>query len=135
MQDISKQTIAQINGRFEQQLAQINLPQQYEDLGNKYLDKINDLVFDTLNWEKMKSKYAELYESVLTKDEINQLLAFYKSDIGQVALKKMPILMEKSMLLGQKEMAKISDQMRTLQKEFVDEVEARKEGRQINKNP
>lgn len=51
--------------------------------------------------EEFTAKIAPLMADVYTTEELEGLLAFYQSPAGQAMLEKQPLLMEKSMLIGQ----------------------------------
>ncbi len=58
----------------------------------------------SIDWNKM---FAEVYASVFTADEIDGLIKFYKSPLGQKLLEKEPQLTKATMQKMQIEMAKI----------------------------
>jgi len=49
----------------------------------------------------MKPVYIKLYDETLTEEEVNGAVAFYKTPAGQALLNKMPLLMQKSMVVMQ----------------------------------
>lgn len=51
--------------------------------------------------DKLYEQMADIYMETYTKDEIEQMLKFYRSPVGQKISKKAPELMEKSMKAGQ----------------------------------
>lgn len=55
-------------------------------------------------WHKMKLEYASIYESVLTNQEILDLVRLNESDLAQGVLSKMPLRMREAMVVGQQEM-------------------------------
>lgn len=63
---------------------------------------------DNLSWDQMKEMYVDIYMQVFTEEEINQLVEFYQSPLGQKMLEKMPELLrvtfEKSQALIQKKL-------------------------------
>jgi uncharacterized protein len=58
----------------------------------------------SIDWNKM---FAEVYASVFTSEEIDELIKFYKSPLGQKLLEKEPQLTKATMQKMQAEMAKI----------------------------
>jgi len=50
---------------------------------------------------KIYKKTADIYLKVYNKEELNALLEFYNSDIGQKILKKRPKVTEKTMTISQ----------------------------------
>ena len=51
----------------------------------------------------MKSKFVKIYADVFNEKEINELIAFYQSPIGQKFLKKSPQLMKLGAQIGMQE--------------------------------
>lgn len=54
------------------------------------------LMKDELAWQKLKPLYIRVYQESLTQEEVDGLIAFYKSPAGIALTKKIPIIMEKS---------------------------------------
>jgi len=61
---------------------------------------------EMLNWDEMSKMYVEIYTEVFTEEEIRGLTKFYKSDLGKKLIRKMPLLMEKSMNKTQEKLAR-----------------------------
>jgi hypothetical protein len=55
-----------------------------------------------MTWEKMKEPMIDVYLKHYTEIEINDMLAFYNTESGKSIIKKMPAVMEDSMLISQK---------------------------------
>jgi hypothetical protein len=67
----------------------------------KMQDDMFDFIKSEMSWDKMKVEYGKMYAEVFTPDEIKQLIAFYKTPTGQMFLDKQPLLVQKSMAMGQ----------------------------------
>jgi hypothetical protein len=52
------------------------------------------------NVDELMEKTIPIYDRNFTQEDINGLLAFYRSDLGQRVLAKMPVVMQESMLAG-----------------------------------
>ncbi len=72
------------------------------DLFTKHNQKI-------LNAELFKKKMQEIYVETFTEPEIQEIIAFYKTPVGQKTLKTMPLVMTKSSEFAQKEMTKANN--------------------------
>ncbi len=59
-----------------------------------------------LNYNEIKDDIAKIYSQLYTPEELRQLIAFYKSPIGQTFLKKNPELTVKFSMLTEKIIAK-----------------------------
>ncbi len=68
----------------------------------------------------MKPEYVRLYDEVYSDEELNGILAFYKSPAGQAFLNKMPLLMTKSMEIAQRRMAAVMPELQRITKEAVE---------------
>jgi hypothetical protein len=74
-------------------------------------------IFDMFNWEKFKSSFVQIYSEVYTDEELDGILAFYRSPAGQAMVAKQPQLMAKSMALAQKLMADMQPELEKMRKE------------------
>jgi hypothetical protein len=48
-------------------------------------------------WERTRDLYVEIYVEAFTEDELNELIAFNQSPLGQKVLKRMPGIMQRSL--------------------------------------
>ncbi len=85
-------------------------------------NKMVALVQGLLSWEKMEPLYIRLYQESFTQEEVNGMLAFYKSPVGQAVVRKTPVVMQKSMLEMQKSLGEILPEMQKIQTEFIREM-------------
>ena len=53
------------------------------------------------NWTRLEPDYIKLYQETFTAEEVDGLNAFYASPLGQVVIVKMPLVLQRSMALGQ----------------------------------
>jgi uncharacterized protein len=60
------------------------------------LAKMVSVISDVISWEKLRPAYVDLYASAYTEEEIDGILTFYKSPVGQTLLAKTPDLITKS---------------------------------------
>lgn len=56
---------------------------------------------DIFSWEKLGPRYSALYQEILTDAEVDGALAYYRSPEGASMRAKTPLLMERSMRMGQ----------------------------------
>lgn len=79
---------------------------------------------DELSWEKMEPLYIEVYQKSFTQDEIDGMLAFYKSPAGAAVVKKLPVVMQETMIAMQQ---RIGPMMQRMQKDTQESVGKLKE--------
>jgi hypothetical protein len=73
-----------------------------------------ELLQQELSWEKMKDRYIELYAGTFSEEEMQGVIAFYRSPAGDAFLKKQPELMRRSMELNQQIMTELSPKLQDL---------------------
>ena len=61
---------------------------------------LRDFFDKHLSYESIKSDFISLYTEVFTENELAAMNQFYASDVGQKAVKNMPLLMEKGGEIG-----------------------------------
>jgi uncharacterized protein len=70
--------------------------EQYEDVFRTFVGKY-------MNGENLKERLAALYMSELDEPTLRDMIAFYRTVSGQIAVAKLPVLMQKVAALGQGE--------------------------------
>lgn len=104
-------------------------PDQQKTL-NKMNGKIAALLKDELNWNKMEPFYIKLYKDTFTQEEVNGIINFYKTPAGQAVLKKMPVLVQNSLVETQNRLRAIAPKIQQIQQEFAAEIKAQQEKEQ-----
>lgn len=94
---------------------------------DKMMSKMMDVVTQELSWDTMKDEYIAIYADTFTEEELQGLIAFYKSPVGKAFTKKQPTVMEQSMKLSQKRMMQIMPKIMTMAKEMKEEASQNKE--------
>lgn len=112
--------------KASQLLDAINMQKQYEQILQTTLDnqiqshpeltQYKNTMMNFLNkymgWDAIKNDFAALYGEMFTAGELEQLIAFYKTPLGQKLLQAMPELFSRGQQLGQK---KVQEHMTELQ--------------------
>jgi hypothetical protein len=117
---------------MERSLAQVRAMQQAQaaklDLGTDPAKKqqateaINKLVTEHLGWEKLKPRFVALMAEAFTDEELDGILAFYRSAAGKAMVEKMPQFMAKTMGIVQGAMQEMEPEVRRI----VDEAKQAK---------
>ncbi|RZF55826.1 DUF2059 domain-containing protein [Acinetobacter halotolerans] len=69
-----------------------------------YSQNIENIVKQDFTWAKLEPEMIKIYVEEFTQEEINGMLEFYKTPVGQSTINKMPIVMQKSMQVGYQQM-------------------------------
>lgn len=84
--------------------------------------KMMALMKDEMSWDKMHAMYVQIYRESFTQEEIDGLVAFYKSPAGVAYIEKMPAVMQKTMGLMQTRMADMVPKMQAAIQQAVEDV-------------
>lgn len=93
---------------------------EMSEKATKASTKMMDEMVQELSWEKIKDDYIRLYAETFTEEELQGLVAFYKSPAGRAFTKKQPELMKRSMELTQKRMFLIMPKIHAMTKEMIE---------------
>jgi len=84
--------------------------------------KFSAVIRQEMSWSKMRPLYVQIYQESFSQEEIDGLIAFYRSPAGQAFVAKMPVVMQKSMQLMQTQMGPMMVRMKTAMEEAVAEA-------------
>ena len=68
------------------------------------------LIMKESQWEKIQPDMIQIAQNVYTQEEVNSMIEYYRTPIGQSILKNMPIAAEKNNVLVQQKMNKFMPQ-------------------------
>ncbi|MBA3592658.1 MAG: DUF2059 domain-containing protein [Polaromonas sp.] len=88
--------------------------------------KFIQVMREEMNWPRMRPIYIQIYQESFTQEEINGLIAFYQSPAGEAFVRKMPVVMEKSMSIMQVRMAPMMEKMKAIMAQSIAEAKAAK---------
>ncbi len=82
-------------------------------------NEIMAVIREEFTWDRVKEDYVKLYADVFTDDELKGLADFYSSPIGRKFVEKMPLIMEKSTGLSQKQMLNVMPKIREITAKYL----------------
>jgi hypothetical protein len=97
--------------------AQKKLTQDFQDRAMK-------IISDRVGWKAVEPDYVKLYENTYSEQEIDGILAFYKSPAGQAMLTKAPQLSAGVMQIVHSRMGDYQPKMQALQDEYMKQMTA-----------
>ena len=122
MQKMMDQTKVQIQQMQIRVMQQLEVSEKDKKGAAEFQNKINEMIFNELTWDKIKSEYIKLFVDVYTIDEPKGLVQFYKSPAGQSLIKKQPIIMQKSMMISQSKIQKLIPKLKKMTDEFSESI-------------
>ncbi len=115
----------QVKSAAFQQMLGVKLRPEQQRTAQEFQDKVMQLVMQTLSWDKLKPIYVSLYANTYTEEEIDGILAFYKSPAGQAMVSKTPQLMtEAGQVVQQRIATEMQPKMQALMKEFAQQSQS-----------
>ncbi|MBU2885152.1 DUF2059 domain-containing protein [Gilvimarinus agarilyticus] len=120
--------------QFDQMLsgmkAQMGIKPSEEEIFDKHMQKIVDLMREEMSWAKLKEPMIDIYLEHYTEQEVQDMLAFYSSETGQSMVAKMPAVMNDSVQLSQGMMQSFMPKIQQLGQDLQTELEAHREAEQ-----
>lgn len=75
-------------------------------------------------WSTLEPRMMEIYRANFSEAEVQGMLQFYRSDVGQAVIAKMPAVMQSSMQITQRQMANVVPGLRQIQEKMVTRLKA-----------
>lgn len=108
----------QVKSAAFQQMAGAKLPPAQQQTMDEFQTKMGRIIADALSWDALKPSYVKLYADAFTEDEIDGILAFYKSPAGQAMVSKTPQLMTQGSQVALQRMASVQPEIQKLMNEY-----------------
>lgn len=122
MQKMMEQVISQVQQMQMTQMKQLNIPEQDQEKVAEFQRKLNAKLAEAISWDKLEPEYVKLFSEVYTEEELKAIVGFYKTPAGQSMLKKQPLLMQKSMVISQKNIQAAMPEIQRMTQEFKDSM-------------
>jgi uncharacterized protein len=87
-----------------------------------------DLVMAEFSWKKFQNDFVKVYAEVFTEKELQAMVKFYRSELGQTIVKKMPLLQQKLMPIIQKKVMQLMPKLKKEIDKMVAEEKAKAAG-------
>lgn len=96
-------------------------PEQKKQIAD-FQQRVLDLVNQKLGWKALEPDFITLYASTYTEEELDGIIGFYKSPVGQKMLEKTPELMTKSTEITQQKMREVQPQLSQMVQDFMKQM-------------
>jgi len=88
--------------------------------------KMAGIMKEELSWDKMKDLYVQAYRETFSQEEIDGLIAFYQTPVGQSLVSKQPELTKRTMTILQQRMAPMMQRIQKMSEETALELKKAK---------
>jgi hypothetical protein len=85
----------------------------------KFQKKLMGIMRDELAFDKLKDIYVKVYRETFTQEEIDGLVAFYKSPAGKAYVEKLPAVMQRAGAEMQSRIGPMIQKLNVMQQEFL----------------
>ena len=114
--------LQQVNDVSRKQLPGTDLTDVQQKKLTDFQQQVSQIINGELNWAKFEPEYIKIYGDVYSEEEIDGILAFYKTPAGLAMLAKSPAITSKSAQLSQERLKVIQPQMTQLMSDFKKDV-------------
>lgn len=125
-QQIIRNVEAQMDGMMKSTMKTAMKDQAVNEAQQKVLDKFKDKVLDIhrkeMRWENLEPIFVRIYSNSLTQEDVDGIIAFYKSPAGKSFISKMPVMMQQTTGEMQKLMTPMIEKMLEASKEMTEEL-------------
>jgi uncharacterized protein len=120
--------MGQMDNLMQQAMAEATRGQRIPDKVQKEIDQGRAEMLaqmkDVLDWKKLEPMYVRIYQKTFTQQEIDGMIAFYKTPAGQAVMSKMPAAMQNTMDEMQQLMGPVMEKIQKTQHDVVDAMKA-----------
>jgi hypothetical protein len=85
-------------------------PEQQKNLDDLMV-RVSQFMRETVNWQQLEPQYLDLYASTYSEEDVDGLLAFYRSPVGQSMIAKQPEITAKSQAITQERLREAMPQL------------------------
>lgn len=123
---VMKQAMDQVNSGVMQQMLGVKLTPSQQQSVDDVTKRMQKIISGALNWKDLEPEYAKIYAAAYTEQQLDDILAFYKSPTGQAMVDKSPALAAQASAITQKRMEAVIPQLQQVMKDFITQLAAQK---------
>lgn len=120
--------MAQMDNLMLQSIAQATQGQKIPPKVQKEIDQqrgeMAAMMKDLLSWSKLEPLYMRVYQKTFSQQEVDGMIAFYKTPAGQAVIAKMPAVMQNTIEEMQQMMGPVMQKIQKTQQDVVAEMKA-----------
>ncbi len=120
-------TVNQVDGMLKNSAQAALRGQPMTPERQKILDKSRTrtmaLLKEELNWDSLQAIYVDIYRNSFTQEEVNGLITFYKTPSGQALIRKMPVVMQQTMVEVQTLSVQFAKQFDDINRDMITQLD------------
>lgn len=107
-----------------QRLMGMNLPAHLTAEVEQFQREVGAVLERHIGWDALKAEYGKLYAGAFSEEEIDAIVAFYRSPAGQAMVARQPQLMEQSSVIVQAKMEQAAPEVQVLMAAWMEKLKA-----------
>ena len=128
--DLAKSLAEQMDSIFQSTAQQVTrgraaTPEQQKAIDN-FQGKMNAILHRQISWEELQPQLMQIYRDTLSQEEVDSMIAFYKTAVGQSITKKMPLIFQASTYMVQKKIPAMTAEIDQAAKESFKDLKPSK---------
>ena len=117
---IVDQVFASVKQMIAAQTRQLGQDPKSAETAKELNDRVMALMQKRFNWDDMRPEYEKIYAESFSEAELDGIVNFYKSPTGKAMIEKMPVLMQKSMVIAQSKMKDLGPEIEKMVRDTLD---------------
>ena len=89
-----------------------------------YKNRMQAIYRKAIAWQSMEPKYIQIYRESLSEEDVTAMLAFYKTPAGQEIVRKMPAIMNNTMLAVRETLQTMIPEIQQATNEFKAQIKS-----------
>jgi hypothetical protein len=98
-------------------------PKVQKDIDQQHAEMVG-MMKELLDWTKLEPMYVRIYQKTFNQQEVDGMIAFYKTPAGQAVITKMPAAMQNTMDEMQQLMGPVMQKMQRTQQDVAAQMKA-----------
>jgi hypothetical protein len=92
---------SQLEFMMQNMSAELGVQPHEKPIFDTYYSQMTELMREDLSWSRMQPMIIDVYARNFSDQEIDDMIAFYKTETGQTVIEKLPVVMQESMMGSQ----------------------------------
>lgn len=115
---------AMIKASMEESLQGRPITDEQRSAIEKLRAKLMTTLRSELNWTELEPLYVDIYRRSFTQEEMDGMLAFYKTPAGLAIINKLPIVLQETMTAVQRRLVGLTQKLQAAAEEAAAELDA-----------
>ena len=120
---LADSVMSQMDNLMQQAVTQAAQGRDIPDNVQKEIDRqraeMIAMMKQLLDWQKLEPMYVRIYQKTFTQQELDGMVAFYKTPAGAAVISKMPTIMQNTMDEMQGMMGPVMEKLQRMQQDVV----------------